>query len=117
MNMTTWLNEQARLVRGALLAGNLGEARNALRFVFVDRGVYGGMRPALVIRMALYPMSREELGRVLSTLARQAESVFTAGDDLDAEIRTDLAIAARAAGFQRRWPLRGGPRGSGGLTA
>lgn len=34
MNLTTWLNEQARLVRGALLAGNLGEARNALRFVF-----------------------------------------------------------------------------------
>ena len=31
MNMTTWLNEQARLVRNALLTGRLNEARNALR--------------------------------------------------------------------------------------
>ena len=30
MNLTTWLNEQS------LLAGNLGEARNALRFAFED---------------------------------------------------------------------------------
>ncbi len=95
MNRTTWLNEQAQLVRNALLAGRLNEARNALRFLFEDGSDYEGMRPALVIRMALYPMSREELGGVLRTLARQAESVFTAGDDLDAEIRADLAIAAR----------------------
>lgn len=36
MNMTTWLNEQALLVRNAPAAGHLGEARNALRFIFED---------------------------------------------------------------------------------
>ena len=46
MNPTTWPNEQARLVRGALLAGNLGEARNALRFVFEDGDAPDGVRPA-----------------------------------------------------------------------
>lgn len=36
----------ARLVRAALLAGNLGEARNALRFVFEDGDAPDGVRPA-----------------------------------------------------------------------
>lgn len=97
MNQTTWLNEQARLVRGALLAGNLGEARNALRFLFEDNdgSAPEGIRPAMIIRAAMYPMSQGELDRVWNTLRRRAEGVFTAGDDLDAEIRTDLAITVR----------------------
>ena len=76
MNLTTWLNEQARLVRGALLAGNLGEARNALRFVFEDDSMDKRIRPVQIIRLAAFPMSRENL-----------DAVFTANDDLDGEIR------------------------------
>jgi len=95
MNRTTWLNEQARLVRGALLTGRLNEARNALRFVFEDGDAPAGMRPAMIIRAALYPMSQGELDRVWNILRCRAEDVFVAGDDLDAEIRTDLAIAVR----------------------
>ena len=63
MNLTTWLNEQSLLVRNALLAGNLGEARNALRFVFEDEEndntIPDGIRPDMIIRLALFPMSRE----------------------------------------------------------
>lgn len=96
MNRTTWLSEQARLVRGALLVGNLGEAREALQFLFEnENGAPEGMRPATIIRAALYPMSQGELDRVWNILRCQAEGVFTAGDDLDAEIRTDLAITMR----------------------
>jgi len=95
MNQTIWLNEQARLVRGALLAGNLGEARNALRFVFEDGDAPEGIRPAMIIRAALYSMSQGELDRVWNILRCRAEGVFTTGDDLDAEIRTDLAITVR----------------------
>lgn len=95
MNLTTWLNEQARLVRGALLVGRLEEARNALRFVFEDGDAPEGIRPAVIIRAAVYPMSQGELDRVWNILRCRAEGVFTAGDDLDAEIRADLAIAVR----------------------
>lgn len=87
MNLTTWLNEQARLVRGALLAGNLGEARNALRFIFEDEEDENGIRPDLIIRLALFPMNREELDAVWETFRSQADGVFTANDDLDGEIR------------------------------
>lgn len=97
MNTTTWLNEQARLVRGALLAGNLGEARNALRFTFEDEDgdAPEGIRPAMIIRLALFPMSQGELDRVWNILRCRAEGTFTTGDDLDAEIRTDLALTVR----------------------
>jgi len=87
MNLTTWLNEQARPVRGALLAGNLGEARNALRFVFEDGDAPEGIRPAMIIRLAAFPMSRENLDAVWNTFRSQADGVFTANDDLDGEIR------------------------------
>lgn len=88
MNMTTWLNEQALLVRNALLAGNLGEARNALRFVFEDGDSTNGLvRPVQIIRLALFPMSRENLDAVWNTFRSQADGVFTANDDLDGEIR------------------------------
>ena len=87
MNLTTWLNEQARLVRGALLAGNLGEARNALRFVFEDDSMDKRIRPVQIIRLAPFPMSRENLDAVWNTFRSQADGVFTANDDLDGEIR------------------------------
>lgn len=87
MNLTTWLNEQARPVRGALLAGNLGEARNALRFVFEDGDAPEGIRPAMIIRLAAFPMSRENLDAVWDTFRSQADGVFTANDDPDGEIR------------------------------
>ncbi len=95
MNRTTWLNEQARLVRGALLTGRLNEARNVLRFVFEDGDAPEGIRPAMIIRAALYSMSQGELDRVWDILRCRAEGTFTAGDDLDAEIRTDLALTVR----------------------
>lgn len=87
MNLTTWLNEQARLVRGALLAGNLGEARNALRFVFEDDSMDKRIRPVQIIRLAAFPMSRENLDQAWRTFRDQAEETFTAHDDLDGEIR------------------------------
>ena len=91
MNLTTWLNEQSLLVRNALLAGNLGEARNALRFTFEDEEndntIPDGIRPDMIIRLALFPMSREELDKVWETFRAQADGVFTANDDLDGEIR------------------------------
>ena len=99
MNRTTWLNEQARLVRGALLAGNLGEARNALRFTFEDEEndntIPDGIRPAMIIRLALFPMSRENLDKARETFRTQAEETFTADDDLDAEIRMDMFSVLR----------------------
>lgn len=87
MNLTTWLNEQSLLVRGALLAGNLGEARNALRFVFEDDSMDKRIRPVQIIRLAVFPMSRENLDAVWNTFRSQADGVFTANDDLDGEIR------------------------------
>lgn len=99
MNMTTWLNEQALLVRNALLAGNLGEARNALRFVFEDEEndntIPDGIRPDMIIRLALFPMSRENLDKARETFRTQAEETFTADDDLDAEIRMDMFSVLR----------------------
>lgn len=86
MNMTTWLHEQALLVRNALLAGNLGEARNALRFTFEDDAPEN-LRPVQIIRLALFPMSRENLDKAWRTFRDQAEETFTAHDDLDGEIR------------------------------
>lgn len=87
MNLTTWLHEQALLVRNALLAGNLGEARNALRFTFEDDSMDKRIRPVQIIRLALFPMSRENLDAVWDTFRAQADGVFTANDDLDGEIR------------------------------
>lgn len=91
MNLTTWLNEQARLVRGALVAGNLAEARTALRFVFEDRGP-DGIRPSLIIGLALFPLDDASVGAVRDVFIQQTESVFT-GDHLDAEIRSALFAA------------------------
>lgn len=89
MNLTTWLDEQARLVRGALVAGDLEEARGALRLVFEDREP-DGIRPDLVIRLALFPLDDASIGAVRDTFIRQADRVFAAGDELDAEIRSAL---------------------------
>lgn len=95
MNLTTWLNEQARLVRGALAAGNLGEARNALRFVFEDDSMDKRIRPVQIIRLALFSTSRENLDAVWNTFRSQADGVFTANDDLDGEIRMDMFSVLR----------------------
>lgn len=99
MNLTTWLNEQSLLVRNALLAGNLGEARNALRITFEDEEndntIPDGIRPAMIIRLALFPMSRENLDKARETFRTQAEETFTADDDLDAEIRADMYSVLR----------------------
>lgn len=89
MNLTAWLNEQARLVRDALTAGDLDEARNVLRFTFEDDAP-DGVRPAMIIRLALFPMSRENLDKARDTFRARAEAVFTANDDLDAEIRVNM---------------------------
>ena len=93
MNTTTWLNEQARLVRGALLTGHLNEARNALRFVFEDWDAPDGIRPAMIIRLALSSMSRRDLKAARDAFTRGAEHLFADGDDLDAEIRADMYAA------------------------
>lgn len=90
MNPTTWLREQARLVRGALVAENLAGARNALRFIFEDGDAPDGVRPAMIIRVALFPLDDTTIGFVRDAFARQAESTFTAGDDLDVEIRLNM---------------------------
>ena len=92
MNLTTWLNEQARLVHDALMNGDLAEARNALRLIFEDReedDAPDGIRPDMIIRLALFPLSREELDAVWDTFREQARDTFL-GDELDHEIRTDL---------------------------
>lgn len=93
MNLTTWLNEQARFVRDALTAGNLGEARNDLRYIFEDWDAPEGIRPAMVIRLALFSMSRRDLKAARKAFVRGAEHLFADGDDLDAEIRADLYAA------------------------
>lgn len=90
MNLTTWLNEQARLVRGALVAENLAGARNALRFIFEDGDAPDGVRPAMIIRLALFPLDDTTIGFVRDAFARQAESTFSVGDDLDVEIRLNM---------------------------
>lgn len=93
MNQTTWLNEQSRFVRDALTAGNLGEARNALRYIFEDWDAPEGIRPAMIIRLAVFPMSRRALKTARDAFTRRAEHLFADGDDLDAEIRADLYAA------------------------
>lgn len=98
MNLTTRLNEQARLVRGALVAGNLEEARTALRFIFEDRGEddnsYKEIRPAQIIGLALFPLDDAGIGAVRDTFIRQADRVFPGRTDaLDAEIRSALFAA------------------------
>lgn len=90
MNPTAWLNEQARLVRDALLAGRLNEVREVLRLIFENGGGPEGIRPAMIIRGALFPLGDIEISAVRKVFLQRAEDVFTAGDDLDAEIRTDL---------------------------
>lgn len=90
MNLTTWLNEQARLVRGALVAENLAGARNALRFIFEDGDAPDGVRPAMIIRLALFQLDDTTIGFVRDAFTRQAESTFTVGDDLDVEIRLNM---------------------------
>lgn len=93
MNPTTWLNEQARFVRDALAAGNLGEARNDLRYIFEDWDAPDGIRPAMIIRLALSSMSRRDLKAARDAFTRRAEHFFADGDDLDAEIRADMYSA------------------------
>lgn len=93
MNLTTWLNEQARLVRGALVAQNIAGARAALRFTFEDGDAPDGVRPAMIIRLAVFPLDDTTIGFVRDAFARQAEETFTAHDDLDGEIRADMYAA------------------------
>lgn len=93
MNLTTWLNEQARTVRVALMNGNLDEARTALRFIFEDGDAPENLRPAMIIRLALFQMSRENLDKARETFRAQAEETFTTKDDLDAEIRVNMYVA------------------------
>lgn len=93
MNLTTWLNEQARFVRDALAAGHLGEARNALRFIFEDWDAPDGIRPAMIIRLALTSMNQRDLKVARNAFTRGAEHIFADGDDLDAEIRADMYAA------------------------
>lgn len=91
MNLTTWLNKQARLVRDALIAGNLGEARNALRYIFEDTDWdRERLGPDKIIRLAVFPMTRAQLRAARNAYRRRAEHVFADGDDLDAEIRVNL---------------------------
>lgn len=90
MNPTTWLNEQARIVRDALTAGHLGEARDALRFIFEDGGAPEGIRPDLIIRLAL---DDDEITGVRSAFIRQSDRVFVHEERtyrLDREIRASL---------------------------
>ena len=93
MNLTTWLNEQARFVHDALTAGHMGEARNALRFIFEDGDAPDGIRPAMIIRLALFPMNQRDLKAARDAFTRRAEHIFADGDDLDAEIRADMYAA------------------------
>lgn len=93
MNLTTWLDEQARFVRDALTAGNLGEARNALRFTFEDGDAPDGVRPAMIIRLALTSMNRRDLKVARDAFTRGAEHLFANGDNLDAEIRLNMYAA------------------------
>lgn len=98
MNLTTWLNEQARSVRVALTNGDLPATRNALRFIFEDGDAPENLRPAMIIRLALFPMTGSSLDLARDLFTYRADEVFTAGDDLDAEIR----VALYAALFQDR---------------
>lgn len=93
MNLTTWLHEQARLVRDALLAGNLNEARNALRFIFEDGDAPEGIRPDPIIRLALFPLDDDEIADIRAEFIRQADRVFVHEERtyrLDREIRASL---------------------------
>nr|DAV97423.1 MAG TPA: hypothetical protein [Caudoviricetes sp.] len=91
--MTTWLHEQALLVRSALLAGNLEEARNVFRYIFEDADSPDGIRPDLIARLAVSQMRRRGLKVARDTFTRRAESVFTANDSLDWEIWAALHAA------------------------
>lgn len=93
MNTTTWLSEQARFVRDALSAGNLGEARNVFRYVFEDWDAPEGVRPDLIVRLALSQMSRRDLKAARNAFTCRAEHLFADGDDLDQEIRSSLYAA------------------------
>ena len=93
MNLTTWLNEQARLVRVALMNGDLAAARNALRFTFEDGDAPDGIRPDIIIRLALFPLADDEIAGVRSTFIRQSDRVFVHEERtyrLDREIRASL---------------------------
>lgn len=96
MNRITWLNEQAGLVRDALTAGNLGEARNVFRYIFEDADSPDGIRPDLIARLAVFQMRRRGLKAARDAFTRRAESVFTANDSLDWEIWAALHAALYA---------------------
>lgn len=92
MNLTTWLNEQGRLVRVALMNGDLAAARNALRFAFEGGDAPDGIRPDIIIRLALFPLADEEIDAVRDVFIRRAGVTF--GDNaLDEEIRAALFSA------------------------
>lgn len=93
MNLTTYLNEQARTVRVALMNGSIAEARNALRFIFEDGDAPEGIRPDLIIRLALFPLDDDEITGVRSAFIRQSDRVFVHEERtyrLDREIRALL---------------------------
>ena len=88
MNLTAWLNEQARFVRDGLMNGSLREARNALRFSYGD-AYPDGLWPDLIVRLALFPLDDDEIDVVRDTFIQQTGDAFT-GDHLDREIRAAL---------------------------
>ena len=90
MNLTTWLDEQARTVHIALMNGDLPATRNALRFIFEDgASALDGIRPDLIIRLALFPLDDGQVHAVRDVFIRRAGVTF--GDDhLDREIRASL---------------------------
>lgn len=92
MNLTTWLNEQARLVRVALMNGDLAAARNALQFTFEDGDAPDGIRPDIIIRLALFPLADEEIDAVRDEFIKRSAGTF-ADDALDQEIRAALFSA------------------------
>ena len=93
MDLTTWLSEQARFVRDALAAGHLGEARNVFRYIFEDADEPDGVRPDMIVRLALSQMNRRDLKVARKAFIRRAEHIFADGDDLDAEIRAAMYTA------------------------
>lgn len=91
MNLTTWLNEQARTVRVALMNGDLPATRNALRITYGD-SYSEGLWPDMIVRLALFPFDDAEIDAVRDTFIRRAGVTF--GDDhLDREIRAALFAA------------------------
>ena len=95
MNLTTWWDEQARLVRVPLMNGSIAEARNALRFTFEDMDdnrTHEGIRPDLIVRLALFPLTDAQVRIIRDEFIKRSAGTF-ADDALDQEIRAALFSA------------------------